>query len=68
MIKRLDETGYRNYEKYWDIRLTDNGFKLLRVYAIDTRFWLNSLDDAEGIELHLHQEQEIQGIYDRNKG
>ena len=44
MIKRLNETGYLNYEKYRGIRLTDKGFKLLRVYAMDTRFWLNSLE------------------------
>jgi Mn-dependent DtxR family transcriptional regulator len=44
MVKRLDETGYLNFEKYRSIRLTDKGFKLLGVYAMNTRFWLNSLE------------------------
>jgi hypothetical protein len=40
----LDESEYLNYEKYSGIRLTDKGFNLLKVYVIDTRFWLNSLE------------------------
>jgi DtxR family transcriptional regulator, manganese transport regulator len=67
MIRRLDESGYLNYEKYRCIRLTDEGIKIAK--SIRNRheilaefFRIIGVDDeiannyAEGIEHHLHHE------------
>ncbi len=65
MMKRLDEAGYLNYEKYRGIRLTDEGIQIAKNIRNKHRllaefFMLIGVDeesannDAEGIEHHLH--------------
>jgi Mn-dependent DtxR family transcriptional regulator len=67
MMRRLDTTGYLEYEKYRGIRLTQQGTNVAqnikRKHELLTEFFkfigvrediANS--DAEGIEHHLHSE------------
>jgi Mn-dependent DtxR family transcriptional regulator len=67
MMRRLDTTGYLEYEKYRGIRLTQQGtnvaLNIKRKHELLTEFFkfigvrediANS--DAEGIEHHLHSE------------
>ena len=65
MMKRLDEGGYLNYEKYRGIKLTAHGIQVARnirnrhgllaeffkIIGVDEEIANN---DAEGIEHHLH--------------
>ncbi|MGH9991718.1 MAG: transcriptional regulator MntR [Nitrososphaera sp.] len=67
MLKKLDENGYLDYEKYRGIRLTDEGVviaknirkshtllvEFLKMIGVDDD---TSNRDAEGIEHHLHAE------------
>jgi Mn-dependent DtxR family transcriptional regulator len=67
MMRRLDEAGYLNYEKYRGIRLTEEGTQIAENIRnkhglLAEFFMLIGVDeeaannDAEGIEHHLHPE------------
>jgi len=80
MLKKLDEKGFLNYEKYRGIRLTNEGVAIaknmrrshnllvefLKMIGVDED---TSNRDAEGIEHHLHPEtlRKLEGFVSATK-
>ncbi len=80
MLKKLDEKGFLNYERYRGIRLTDDGVTIaknmrrshsllvefLKMIGVDED---TSNRDAEGIEHHLHPQtfRKLEGFVSATK-